>query len=270
MPMDSKFRFVQPKPADMEKPTLVTIKISHYCEKARWALDYLSMDYREDAHLPVFHLGAARRNGGRSTPQLVGPGLRLLDSTSILLHLDGASGGRLFPAGGAEREAALRFELLMDKELGPHARRLVYWYLLADRGALLRVVSDGSRPGQERALGLLFPAIRWAMRKSMRVDRVGAERSRARLHAFFAGVDAMLSDGRRFLFDGRFTAAELGLASLAAPLLMPAGYLPWVDRASLPPGMRGLREEFGGYASARHALWAYESFRGAKAEGLDR
>ena len=34
-----------------EIPTLITIPISHYCEKARWALDRAGVAYRERAHL---------------------------------------------------------------------------------------------------------------------------------------------------------------------------------------------------------------------------
>ena len=35
---------------------LITIPPSHYCEKARWALDYARIPYREERHPPLFHL----------------------------------------------------------------------------------------------------------------------------------------------------------------------------------------------------------------------
>ena len=44
---------------------LVTIPISHYCEKARWALDRAGMPYREERHVQGIHRLAARRAGGR-------------------------------------------------------------------------------------------------------------------------------------------------------------------------------------------------------------
>ena len=34
---------------------LITIPMSHYCEKARWALDRLGLRYVEERHLQVFH-----------------------------------------------------------------------------------------------------------------------------------------------------------------------------------------------------------------------
>jgi glutathione S-transferase len=51
---------------------LITIPISHYCEKARWALDRAQLPYREERHVQVVHRIAARRAGGRNTvPVLV-------------------------------------------------------------------------------------------------------------------------------------------------------------------------------------------------------
>jgi hypothetical protein len=45
-----------PKP-DLSKPVLVTVGFSHFCEKARWALDMSPMrsSYIEDIHCPAMH-----------------------------------------------------------------------------------------------------------------------------------------------------------------------------------------------------------------------
>ena len=52
--------------------TLVTISISHYCEKARWALDRAGLAYEERRHLPALHRVAVKRAGGNLTaPVLV-------------------------------------------------------------------------------------------------------------------------------------------------------------------------------------------------------
>ena len=34
---------------------LITIPISHYCEKARWALDRAGIEYREERHIQGVH-----------------------------------------------------------------------------------------------------------------------------------------------------------------------------------------------------------------------
>src|SRR4051812_44721934 len=57
---------------------LITIPISHYCEKARWALDRAGLDYVERPHLQVFHWAAVRRAGGGKTAPVLVRGDRVL------------------------------------------------------------------------------------------------------------------------------------------------------------------------------------------------
>jgi glutathione S-transferase len=44
---------------------LITIPISHYCEKARWALERAGIAYREERHIQGVHMVAARRAAGQ-------------------------------------------------------------------------------------------------------------------------------------------------------------------------------------------------------------
>ena len=57
----------EPAGASATGNVLITIPISHYCEKARWALDRAGIGYRERAHLQLIHRIAARRAGGGTT-----------------------------------------------------------------------------------------------------------------------------------------------------------------------------------------------------------
>ena len=60
----------------MPKPHLVTIGVSHYCEKARWALERAGVEYVEDAHAPILHYAVSlARYGQRTTPILIPPRL---------------------------------------------------------------------------------------------------------------------------------------------------------------------------------------------------
>src|SRR5947209_6624696 len=82
---------------------LVTIPISHFCEKARWALDRAGVEYVEQRHLQLLHVLAARfAGGGRTVPVFVtDAGDVLADSTAILRWSDRqvAPGMRLYPDG---------------------------------------------------------------------------------------------------------------------------------------------------------------------------
>jgi glutathione S-transferase len=108
---------------------LVTIPISHFCEKARWGLQRAGVSYVEQPHLQLVHVAAARRaGGGRSVPVFVtGDGEVIADSTDILHWADRrvAPEHRLYPAGelGAQA-AALEDEL--DEGLGPDGRLWMY------------------------------------------------------------------------------------------------------------------------------------------------
>ena len=68
---------------------LVTIPISHYCEKARWALERAGIPYREERHVQGIHRIASRRAGGAGTvPVLVTPDGPLGESDEILAWID--------------------------------------------------------------------------------------------------------------------------------------------------------------------------------------
>ncbi|MCC0179772.1 glutathione S-transferase N-terminal domain-containing protein, partial [Waterburya agarophytonicola K14] len=54
-----------------QKPRLIAIAISHYCEKVRWALDYFNIDYIEENHAPPFHRQYTSPYGGTTVPVLV-------------------------------------------------------------------------------------------------------------------------------------------------------------------------------------------------------
>src|SRR5256714_12695929 len=85
---------------------LVTIPISHYCEKARWALDRAGIAYREERHVQGVHRIAARRaGGGRTVPVLVTPEGSLGESEEILAWVDERTPpeSRLFPAEAGAR-----------------------------------------------------------------------------------------------------------------------------------------------------------------------
>jgi glutathione S-transferase len=69
-------------------PTLVTIPFSHFCEKARWALDHARVDYQEEGHVPLLHRRAVARLSGRagSVPVLVLDGDGVLDDSPLIVR----------------------------------------------------------------------------------------------------------------------------------------------------------------------------------------
>ena len=219
---------------------LITIPLSHYCEKARWALDRLGFPYREKAHAPLLHLVATRRHRGGSVPVLLDCGGPFTDSTDILVHADATRGGDLlYPRDAALRQEVADLEERYDTELGTQVRRWAYAQLLSQPALLRSLWSRGVPRSEATAMAMLAPLARTLVRAGYRITPEAAQRSLARVRDVCAQVANRLRDGRPFLAGGRFTAADLTFASLLAPMVLPAecrAVQPALDE--LPAAMR--------------------------------
>jgi glutathione S-transferase len=203
---------------------LITIGASHYCEKARWALQRTGFPFVEEMHPPILSTLATLRHGGKRTvPVLITENSVLADSTDILEHADRHANGALYGETKEERADAKELEDLYDRRLGPHTRRIVYWHLL-DAPAFKDVFAGGLTRGQNVAFRVFRPLLKATIRRGLGVTEKGAIKSRERVKEIFDGVEKRLADGRRYLLGERFTAADLTFAALAAPMLLPANY----------------------------------------------
>ncbi|MDT5029139.1 MAG: glutathione S-transferase [Micromonosporaceae bacterium] len=205
----------------------MTIPISHFCEKARWALDRAGVEYVERPHLQLVHVFAAQlAGGGRTVPVLVTDGGDVLaDSTAILRWADReiAPGMRLYPEGELGGEAAA-LEATLDQEFGPDGRLWLYHETLPVVRRLRQWVLVGVPRWERLFFRAAGPLVGVSIRRYLGVDEVAASAARARIDHVFDDVAKRLSDGRRFLLGDRFTAADLTFAALAAPMLLPARY----------------------------------------------
>jgi glutathione S-transferase len=206
---------------------LVTIPISHYCEKARWALERTGMPYREEQHVQGIHRLAARRaGGGRTVPVLVTPEGAIGDSTAILAWVDErtAPEHRLYPADPGERRGLEALCRRLDEELGPSGRRLMYVHMLAQRRLMLSFNNHGVPAWEDRALRWGWPvAIRYA-RRALDIRPGVEDEDEATVWRELDFVAGLLADGRPYLGGERFGAADLTFGALSAPLVVPAIY----------------------------------------------
>ncbi len=220
----------------LEPMRLITIPMSHYCEKARWALAHAGVDYVEEAHLQVMHYRAVRRYSRTGmVPVLVGSDTAITDSTAILQYLDRdlPEDRKLYPA--ALRDEVEALETRFDEELGVATRRWVYLHYMAQPAAIVLRTAGQGTPGWQRALApLLFPLLKRFLTRKLDISaaRVAADLDLIAKH--FDEVAARLADGRRYLCSTQFTAADLTFACMAAPLLLPPDYgirLPTTDES---------------------------------------
>jgi glutathione S-transferase len=206
---------------------LLTIPISHFCEKARWALERAGLDYREERHVQGIHIVVARRAGGGETvPVLIADEGVFAESEDILRYADERldEEHRLFPSDPGLLDEVVELCRWLDEGLGPDGRRLMYAHMLGERRQMLRVNNQGVPRWEARTLATFWPlATRLASRRlgigprTLEVDEVKARGA-------FDAIAERLADGRRYLFGDRFTAADLTFACLASSVVVPPEY----------------------------------------------
>jgi glutathione S-transferase len=253
---------------------LITIPMSHYCEKARWGLAHAGVDYVEEAHLQGFHYAAVRPYNAKGMVPVLITGTEVIsDSTAILQFLDRRleEPRKLYPE--KHRKEIESLEERFDEHLGVETRRWVYFHWLnLPKRQVLQTAAQGA-PAWERALApFLYPMMLRYLGRRLSISHENVEKGLKVIFSSFDEVAAMISDGRPFLCGEGFTAADLAFASLAAPVLLPPEYgirLPTLDEA--PTQARAdilrLREHPAGqfalrlFKNNRHRILAQESLQ---------
>jgi glutathione S-transferase len=244
---------------------LVTIPISHYCEKARWALERAGIGYREERHVQGVHRLAARRAGGGVTvPVLVTPERSIGDSAEILAWVDErtAPQHRLFPSGRTERLEEEALCRRLDEQLGPRGRRLMYVHVLERPKLMMRFNNEGVPGWEQRAIRWGWPVIGRIIERVLEI-RPGVEvEDEAAVWQELDFVGELLADGRPYLSGERLGAADLTFAALSAPVLVPPQYAtPLPQPEILPPAMAAIVRRAREHPAGRHALGLFARHR---------
>ncbi len=254
-------------PKAVTNNVLVTIPISHYCEKARWALDRAGIAYVEQAHIQAIHRFATRRAGGGLTaPVLICADGAIADSTDILAWVDAQSSPlrALYPKSPGRAAVVRGLEDHFNTSLGPQSRCWLYQQLRGRRDLALDYGCAGVPAWERMTLRLGYPALIAIVAHVLDVTPTTGLRSEHEVRAVFDAVGEYLSDGRRYICGEEFTAADLTFSALAAPMLMPASYgvqLPQPDE--LPPYTAGVVHELRAHPAGRHALRMFDTERSA-------
>jgi len=250
---------------------LITIPISHYCEKARWALDRAGVAYRERAHVQAIHRFATlRAGGGLTAPVFVSATGVLADSADILAWADAQLPAEraLYPREPAPAAEVRELEADLDERLGPHSRRWLYQQLRARRDLALRYGCVGIPRWERAALRYGYPVLFGIVARVLDVTPATAAVSEEEVRSIFDSLAERLADGRPYLCGERFTAADLTFAALAAPMLMPGNYgVPLPTPEEIPAYAASVVRELRDHPAGAHALAIFAAERPARTHG---
>lgn len=220
----------------MRAPILYVFNISHYCEKAHWALDYFGIDH-EVRHVMIgAHRRIAKKLGAKrgSVPFFQTEGGVIAGSSAIIDWCEEHNPGKRASLSGVNPEEVRAMEKRLDDIVGVHVRRFYYSDALVNEPASVRpIFSNGLPIWQRAAVTLGWSRIVPLMIKGMDLGVEQGKQSRAVIEAELNWLDGLLADGRPYLHGNQWTRADLTAAALLGPLVAPKEH-PMVDTVFFP------------------------------------
>ena len=224
----------------MKTPVLYIFNISHYCEKARWALDHFCIEHEARHVMPGAHRLIAKKLGAKrgSVPFLqTGDGV-IAGSPAIIDWCELHNAGKRPSLSGADPVAVRATEKRLDDGVGVHVRRFYYSDALLNAPARVRpIFSDGLPILQRAAVTLGWSRMVPLMIKSMDLGVEQGLQSRAMIEAELDWLDGLLADGRPYLHGNHWTRADLTAAALLGPIAAPKEHA-MTKMAFFPSGVR--------------------------------
>lgn len=240
---------------------LVTFAISHYCEAARWTLDWCGIEYTEIGWPPGLHRILAKRAGapGASVPILF-DGASVVQSTGRIFDWAEEHAGKGSPSlqPGLPATEAREIETRLNKVIGVHVRRLVYAHVLPDRAHHVKPMLFANTSPAARIAGLaMWPLTKKLIIKGYRTDGNARQESRAVLDSEFDWLDGLLAGRGDYLDGSACSRLDILAASLLAPVTRPPE-MPIYRQMELP---RELTAHFDDWAARPAIRWGLQMYK---------
>jgi glutathione S-transferase len=240
---------------------LYTFHMSHFSEKARWALDYEGVRYQEKVLTPGPHQLVIRRIAPRSeVPVLQHDGHAVQGSSAILNYVADRLGcTKLVPASADAKVRAREVEATVDHAFGLGVQRVLYAELLKNRPVVVDLWSSGAPRWARAFYALAFPLVAAGAKRTYKTDDLAAiARAKQRFLAAFEELDRVLSR-QPYLGGERPDRSDITVAALLAPVCHPPEHrVKWPET---PPGLREFRSSLAGRPTWNHTLRMYREHR---------
>ena len=245
------------------KPSLYIFAISHYCEKARWALDYLQIDYQLVHLAPGLHLSQTKKLGATaSSLPILDTGKELIQgSANIIDWADKATQNSRKLTPDSKRDECLAIEKRLDDIAGVHTRRMFYSEALVEHSSTVRPIFTKDLPLLQRPLiTAMWPVVRKKMIRAMDLGFEQGQESESIVDNELTWLDGVLTDGRRFLVADTFSRADITAASLFAPLASPANH-PSYALLNIPPRVAATMQDWNERKATHWVRDIYRDYR---------
>jgi glutathione S-transferase len=205
---------------------LITFPVSHYCEKARWALDRVMLEYCEERHSPLFHFFYTKRHGSGSVPILIADDRVLTDSEDILKYLDNflPEARKLYPSNLSSNKQLQSLEALLNIKFGEAVRIWTYFYTLNNSSTAISRFTAGVPTLEKLLFPKVYPLIRFIINRKLKITTESFKNSLNVMTEIFDSIGELISDGRKYIFGEHFTAVDLTFAALSTPIVRPPQY----------------------------------------------
>ena len=198
---------------------LYQFPLSHYCEKARWLLDFKDLEYSVKNLFPATHRLLTLWKANSTTVPLVKDGKEWIgDSTELAFYLDAKYILRpLLPSNPDLRRQAIILEDLADKA-GVHVRRWAYSQALASEQVTDLLFND--YPMVKPFKKQLAPFIKRGIGQMYQANpEKGAISLQKMLKVMDDIEEKLIANGGRYLVGDCLGLADISVASLFVPVL---------------------------------------------------
>jgi glutathione S-transferase len=202
--------------------TLYQFSFSHFCEKARWALDYKGQPYTVKNLLAGPHMSITKKLAPKTcVPILVDDKTIIQESNAIIDHLDKHyPSNPLTPSDPNLAKESREWEKYLDEEVGVTVRAWFYYYTLPVKSSALTFLLHESPWFGSPLYALIFPKVRDAMMEMMNINADNAKRCEERLTNALTRINDTVKN-QKYLVGDSFTRADLTACSLLSHFCRP-------------------------------------------------
>lgn len=238
---------------------LYTFNLSHFSEKARWALDYEGIAYEEKVLLPGPHQLTTRRIAKKTeVPVLEHDGTFVQGSSAILDYIaDRLGGKRLAPSSSEARELEAR----ADQAFGRGVQRVVYSVLLKPEHAskVVDLWVDNGPSWARTFYGFTFPVIASVVKRMYQTTKPElVAQAKNDFVALITKLDEQLAR-TPYLGGEQPSRLDISVAALLGPVCQPKEH--HVKWPAIPPELADFEAQLKSHATWSHTLRMYRDHR---------